>query len=181
MMRVYRGYDPLNPRFKSSVFPVKADLVSTIKEGMLIFPLWNASTGQVEWVLDPGDDVKHLEPHFALKDADDHDVVAADGLVGLPCSADLELHTPYFVVATPGDIVMGAQVTAPRLKNTDAAGDGTIHLVEHTSDLVIGVVTAHGRIDVSGEDNSFDKSVADSQYVIKIRTNWRPAAKDFVS
>lgn len=173
MLRVYRGYDPLNPRFASSAYPVLAADVSRIKEGMVIFPKWNSSTARTEFVLDPTG-ITSPEPHIALTHANRSDVVTADALIGLPCSGDFEMHSPYFVKTTLADYVQGAVLTWAG-GNTDGT-TGRLVTTDGTSDPVVGQITRHLSFDASVEDTSFTAASANDKLVIKFRTCFRPGA-----
>ena len=183
-LRIYRGYDPLNPRGLSVEYPVKSDSgtnVDDIKEGMIIFPKWNSSTSRTEWVLSASG-IDQPDPHIALTDADRYDVVQSDRLVGLPCSGDFILHTSHYDHAVNDSVyVQGAT-----LKYNNA---GSLTPTAATTDPVVAQVVHHLPFDISAEDNSFKKdgTLAASQYtdakvkqVIKIRTCFRPPAADLI-
>lgn len=173
MLRIYRGFDPLNPRQLQSVYPVLAADVSRIKSGMVIFPKWNGTTARTEWVLDPTG-ITSPEPHIAFTDANRSDVVSADALVGFPCSGDFEMHTPHFVKTTIADYVQGAVLTWAG-GNTDGT-TGKLVTTSGTGNPVVGQVTRHLPFDVSREDTAFRAASENDKLVIKFRTCFRPAA-----
>ena len=174
LLRVYRGFNPLDPRSGSSTYPVLAADVSRIKSGMVIFPKWNSALARTEWVLFPTG-VTSPEPHIALTDANRSDVVAADSLVGLPCSGEFEMHTPYFIKTTTADYVQGAVLTWAAADDTDALV-GKLVTTSGTGNPVVGQITQHLPFDVSAEDTSFTAATANDKLVIKFRTCFVPIA-----
>lgn len=175
-LRIYRGYDPLNPRGLSAEYPVSAALVDTIKEGMIIYPKWISANSRTEWVLDGSAEVGRAIPHIALTDANRYDVVQSDRLVGLPCSGDFVLHTGYYDKS-----VADAQYThGATLK---ASTDGKLYLTSTTGELVVAyIVHENLPFDVSAEDNTFTKAtegLSNTKYVIKIQTCFKPVSADY--
>lgn len=179
-LRIYRGYDPLNPRGLSAEYPVLAADVATIKEGMIMFPKWNSATAQTEWVISAAG-IDQPDPHIALTDANRYDVVQSNRLVGLPCSGDFVLHTPHYDHGVADAIyVQNATLTynnAGSLTPTDHA----------TTSPVVAVMQCHLPFDVSSVDNSFKKdgTLAAAQYtdakvkqVIKVKTCFRAPGRD---
>lgn len=179
MLRIYSGYDPLNPKSPRSMYPVKAEEVSTIKEGMVMFPKYNSGTTRVEWTLTAPTGTSSPEPHIALTDADRSDVVTADSLVGLPCSASFELHTPWYDqdVNSQGFATSNA-LYAQGCPLTYKDGTGKLTPTTATGQAVVAVVTRRLPFDVSAEDSSFDKSVAANCLVLKVRTCYNPLSID---
>jgi hypothetical protein len=91
-VRVVRGFDPNEPTTGQRALPVKAGV--TIKSGQVISSKFNGTTARLEWVL--GLDAAATQGYIALVDSTDFDSVAADLLVGLPCSGKFTIETAYY-------------------------------------------------------------------------------------
>jgi len=102
------GYNPLEPQTRITSVPVQAGV--TIKSGQIIVPSVDTDGITVVWVLADSGTSAHLkaEPHVALQDSTDYDVVAAGNvLTGLSCSGQFEIQTGYYVAPGGG----GAPIT----------------------------------------------------------------------
>lgn len=181
MWRCYRGWDPLNPRLHSSVWPVRDGLSSVIKGGMIVFPVYNSSEARTEWDLQPP--AHDVLPHIAAYDGDAEDVVAADGLVGLPCTGQFEVHTPFFLVDgtnSEEEYAQNVPLTYACTDRTSTSTRGRVKLCTGTSDVLVGVLTAPAPFSVVDVDRSFtvDTTTDVNNKVVKFRTATTAVARD---
>lgn len=95
-VQILRGWDLVSTSTLHQVHPVKAG--EAIKSGMVISRKWNSDLGRYEWVKGIGtfDGTAVPAAFIAFQDANEADVVAADGLTGISISGDYEIQTGYF-------------------------------------------------------------------------------------
>lgn len=156
-LKVYRGYDPNEPRTLTQTAPVAADVLdgssgTVIYSGQLICLQANSTTDTQEWVLC---NTTRLEagavPYLALQDSTDSDV-RCTGLTGLSCAGNFEVGTGFF--DTTGNVYdVDTALTA-------SATAGNID-VSDTSKTVIGYVsrrydagTGLGNTDLTDKDST---------------------------
>lgn len=176
LLRIVRGITPEQSKGMHESAPVKA--AETIYSGNVMYKLWSGTTSRYEWVKGgpatwgagtTAGDSPTL--YWAYADASKEDVVAADSLVGLPCTGDYVLSTPYFT-GTAADFTDGRYVTYD-------GSTGSIKLItgfETANQPIIGqVVRINGAVDVSAFDISGGLS---DQDVVTFRTMFDPNLAD---
>ncbi len=176
LLRIVRGVTPEQSKGRHESAPVAAD--ETIYSGHVMYKVWNGTTGKFEWTKGGpatwgtgavAGDAPLL--YWAYVDAVKEDVVAANSLVGLPCSGDYVLSTPYFT-GTAANFIDGAYITYD-------GNTGSVKLItgfETANEPIIGqVVRIHGAADVSAFDIS--GGLAD-QDVVTFQTLFLPNLAD---
>lgn len=183
-IRVLRGYNPESSMGTHRSAPVKSG--QTIYSGQLISLEWVSANSRYEWIVGGPEsastaawNASTAAPllYFALTDSSKEDVVASSSLIGLPCSGDYVIQTPYFF-GTGSTFNEGLYVTYAHTTD-DAAAPGTIKLVtafETAHQPIVGQVTLiHGAEDVVSTDISAGLS---AQEVVTIRTMFLPNLAD---
>jgi len=147
-IRVYRGYDPMNPSKLSRTAPVKDGV--TIQSGQAIGLEWDATSASYQWALWlPALGI----PYIAYGESTDPDVRDAEALKGLSPLDTYDLHTAHFDAVPASTLPYNeGQAVGP---SEDVPGNWTT-IVADSGAPIVGYCGAgmRGPIDIAGEDSS---------------------------
>lgn len=94
IVRVLRGFDPMNPMHLSETAPIASGV--PIGSGELIALRWNSGLNRYEWNKFNATTDTDSTPYISMQDSVQGDVKESLGLTGLSCAGDYEIQTPFF-------------------------------------------------------------------------------------